>query len=287
MASNQSKEVVVVIPTLNGAMFLPELLDSLGYQDIRGFPVVVSDNGSTDETIDIVDRYIRSSSLNLSIIDSSDKNGKAYALNEAIRKTDSRKVLMIDQDDTVNSSYVSSMARALDETPFVAACMDAEVLNTGFMTQPRYAPRDQKIGQFAIKIAAGGTLGVDRSVFDDIGLFNESFNYSTNDVEFCVRAHYSGYDLRLVKDTILNYRFRRRIIDNYRQGVYYGEGNFAIAQIYPEVRGDQKGIPALAIDTAKLLIKFATEKKSRVRAVHNIGKNVGQIKARLGALSIQ
>lgn len=123
MASNQSKEVVVVIPTLNGAMFLPELLDSLGYQDIRGFPVVVSDNGSTDETIDIVDRYIRSSSLNLSIIDSSDKNGKGYALNEAIRKTDSRKVLMIDQDDTVNSSYISSMARALDETPFAAAWM--------------------------------------------------------------------------------------------------------------------------------------------------------------------
>lgn len=230
--------------------------------------------------------FSKAAKYKLEVVDASDKQGKAHALNVGIGHSSTEKILFIDQDDTVNSSYVSSMSAALDYTPFVASSMDSFLLNRGFDVMPRYLPRDQKIGQFMIKLAAGGTIGITKDALGSIGMFNEEFDYSTNDVEFCVRAHYAGYELRLVKDAILNYRFRKGIRDNYIQGVYYGEGNYSLAQIYPEVRGDQKRLPSLAIDVIYSLVKLAFLSKGREKHAHQLGKEVGQMRSKLKNLDI-
>lgn len=278
----------IIIPTFNGARYLPDMLQSLNSQDNHDFRVIISDNGSHDDTIDIVESISGSLNYDIDIVDSSDKPGKAHALNKGIiHSADAKKLLFLDQDDTVNSCYVSEMSSALDDHSFVAACMNANLLNSSIDVLPRYAPRDQKIGQFLIKIAAGGSIGVTRDMVYDLGMFNEEFNYSTNDVEFCVRAHYCGYELSLVKNAILNYRFRETWRDNYIQGVYYGEGNYAIAQIYPEIRGDQEDIIRLAIGAVRMLGRFILVKKERAKSVHNMGKYVGQIKSRINALNNQ
>lgn len=273
-------ETQVVIPLRNGASHISELLESLVAQSKKDFLVVVSDNGSTDNSIDIVKRF--GNILNLHIIDSSEKVNKAFALNEAIKTTNLRKILFLDQDDTVNELYVSAMSEALDGSCLTAACMDSERLNGKYEVKPRVAPLDQKIGQFAIRVASGGSMGVTRDAILGIGLFNEEFNYSTNDVEFCCRAHYKGYQMQLVEGAILNYRFRDTLIANFKQGVYYGKGNFKIAKIYPEVRGDQIGLFDLSVATSKLLLSFLKNRKSRARSIHSIGKNFGQIGASLG-----
>lgn len=278
----------IIIPTFNGARYLTEMLRSLDAQDNHYFRVIISDNGSSDNTIDIVENISGSLNYAVDIVDSSDKPGKAYALNRGIaHSADTKKLLFLDQDDTVNSCYVSKMSDALDDHPFVAACMDANLLNSSIDVLPRYAPRDQKIGQFLIKIAAGGSLGATWDMIYDTGMFNEEFNYSTNDVEFCVRAHYCGYELSLVKDAILNYRFRESWRDNYTQGLYYGEGNYAIAQIYPEIRGDQEDIIRLAMGATIMLGRLILVKKERAKSAHNMGKYVGQIKSRMNALNNQ
>ena len=81
--------------------------------------------------------------------------------------------------------------------------------------------------------------------------------------------------------------FRETWRDNYIQGVYYGEGNYAIAQIYPEIRGDQEDIIRLAIGAVRMLGRFILIKKERAKSAHNMGKYVGQIKSRINALNNQ
>ncbi len=50
--------ISVIIPVLNGAAFLEEALASLEQQTLRDFDVLVWDNGSTDDTLAILDRWL-------------------------------------------------------------------------------------------------------------------------------------------------------------------------------------------------------------------------------------
>ena len=50
--------ISVIIPVLNGAAFLEEALASLEQQTLRDFDVLVWDNGSTDDTLEILDRWL-------------------------------------------------------------------------------------------------------------------------------------------------------------------------------------------------------------------------------------
>ena len=275
----EQNDVNVIIPTFNGGDYLPSLLNSLVRQSTDEFSVIISDNGSSDDTIDVANQYHEV--LDLEVIDSHHKKGKAFALNQAIRQSTAARFLFIDQDDTVNTDYVEAMVCKLIEYPYVAAMMDVGILNDCLRTYPRNIPRDQKFGQFAINIASGGTLGVRREVFDDIGLFDESFNFSTNDVEFCCRAYYAGYKLELVDEAVLNYRLRRTARDNFIQGLYYGRGNFAIAQRYPEIRGDQRnGVGRLVIDAGSIMCSLLSHYESRNKSAHDLGKVLWQLGCR-------
>ena len=53
-----SEKLSVLIPVLNGAQFLEEALASLEQQTLRDFEVLVWDNGSTDGTLEILDRWL-------------------------------------------------------------------------------------------------------------------------------------------------------------------------------------------------------------------------------------
>jgi glycosyltransferase involved in cell wall biosynthesis len=48
---------VVCIPVYNGAAFVEQALDSVGRQTVKDVEVIVSDNGSTDGTAEILDRW--------------------------------------------------------------------------------------------------------------------------------------------------------------------------------------------------------------------------------------
>lgn len=53
-------KVTVIIATYNCANYLPESLDSVLYQTYRNFEIILVDDGSTDNTAEVVETYFRS-----------------------------------------------------------------------------------------------------------------------------------------------------------------------------------------------------------------------------------
>ncbi|HOW12756.1 MAG TPA: glycosyltransferase [Candidatus Pacearchaeota archaeon] len=47
----------IIIPTLNEENFLPDLLNSIKNQNFSDYEIIISDNGSTDKTLDIAKKY--------------------------------------------------------------------------------------------------------------------------------------------------------------------------------------------------------------------------------------
>ena len=74
----------IITPTFNRARYLPDMLQSLSPQDNHNFRVIISNNGSHDNTIDIVESISDSLNYDIDIVDSSDKPDKAHALNKGI-----------------------------------------------------------------------------------------------------------------------------------------------------------------------------------------------------------
>jgi glycosyltransferase involved in cell wall biosynthesis len=268
----------VIIPLYNGRRHISSLLDSLSNQKTEyPFEILVSDNASTDDSAQIVNEFI-GENLNCRIIDSSSKRGKNFSLNNAVRQASSGKLIFVDQDDELAINYVQEMSLALDEFQIVAASMDSIKLNRSLIVPQRFAPRNQKIGEFAIKVAAGGSLGVTKDIFEKLGGFDEDFEYSTGDVDFCCRAHDAGYDLHLVEDTVLYYRFRETVIDNLRQGIFYGRGNRAIEERFPGIRGIHRTKGQIGSSIIKDSIKLTNLfRQDRQKVAHNLGKNLGYL----------
>src|SRR5262245_39908172 len=87
--------VSVVIPSYNSAAYLPAAIDSVLAQTARDLEVIVVDDGSTDDTPDVVARYgppvrgIRQANA-----------GVAAARNRGIAEARGRYIAFLDADDT-------------------------------------------------------------------------------------------------------------------------------------------------------------------------------------------
>lgn len=114
----------VIIPTLNSAPALAIQLDSLLRQDYEGaFEILVIDNGSTDETRELLEDYyprFAFRQVNLRYFISDRERNVCYARNVGIRYANSEKLLFCDADDMLSNNWVSQGIESLAERQVVS-----------------------------------------------------------------------------------------------------------------------------------------------------------------------
>ena len=96
--------ISVIIPAYNAALTLPRCLDSVLAQQTDGLEIVVVDDGSTDETPQILDAYARAHD-NIKVC-SQPNRGQAAARNEALRHATGEWILFLDADDNIAASEI-------------------------------------------------------------------------------------------------------------------------------------------------------------------------------------
>jgi glycosyltransferase involved in cell wall biosynthesis len=87
-------KVSVIIPTYNSARFLPEAIESVLKQTFQDLEIIVVDDGSTDNTGEVVAPYL--DRITFSEIPN---GGPARARNRAIRESSGEYVAFLDADD--------------------------------------------------------------------------------------------------------------------------------------------------------------------------------------------
>lgn len=101
--------VSVVIPTYNAQAYLADTLASVRDQTLRGVEVVLVDDGSTDDTLQVAREF--GASLDLRII-TQDNAGPAAARNSGIHAARGQYCAFIDSDDTMHATRLADQ-RAL------------------------------------------------------------------------------------------------------------------------------------------------------------------------------
>lgn len=117
--------VSIVIPTYNYAHFLPRALDSVLNQLSENIELVVVDDGSQDQTQEILAEY---SSRNSRIkLVKQGNMGSAAARNHGIRESSGRYVLLLDADDEVLPGSLTHLIDLAESRPDAGMILGAYI----------------------------------------------------------------------------------------------------------------------------------------------------------------
>jgi glycosyltransferase involved in cell wall biosynthesis len=228
-------DLSVVVPCINNAGVIGEQLDALAEQRWhRPWEVVVVDNGSTDDTVAVVEQH--SACLpHLQVLRAPEKRSAAHARNVGVAAACGRAIAFCDADDRVGDGWLSAMGNALDQYPFVAARLDIAALNPPQIVQSVNNPQAQGLQQVEYPPhfchASGATLGVRREAHEVVGGFDEDLPY-LEDTDYCLRLQRSGFPLEFLPDAVIHYRFKDRPQAMFQQARHWGEYNVLMYKRY-------------------------------------------------------
>jgi glycosyltransferase involved in cell wall biosynthesis len=278
--SSQPK-LTVVVPALNAADDIAGQLDALAAQDwSEPWEVVVADNGSTDGTRAVVERY-RDRLPGLRIADASKRRGQAHALNTGVAAASAPAVAFCDADDEVAPGWVAAMGEALAESELVACQSDTAKLNEAWIQETREPQVPGELSRVSFPpyapYAGSGGLGVQRSAHARLGGFDEDM-FVLFDVDFCLRAHAAGIELVLVPDALLHYRYRSGWRSTFRQARLYAEQMALVQKRYEDHAARPRGRPWLLRGWKPVLACIASlhRRGSRAKLAWLLGWLVGR-----------
>ncbi|MEO6860501.1 MAG: glycosyltransferase family A protein, partial [Microcoleus sp.] len=108
-----TKNVSVVIPSYNSTQFLPEAIESVLEQSYPPFEVIVVDDGSTDETKEVCDRYPTVKYVY------QNNQGVAAARNTGLRVSTGEYILFLDSDDCLLPEAIEIGVKHINALPEV------------------------------------------------------------------------------------------------------------------------------------------------------------------------
>ncbi|HEY74576.1 MAG TPA: glycosyltransferase family 2 protein [Thermoflexia bacterium] len=204
--TQSSPLVSVIIPNWNGAHHLPTCLESLRRQTFRDFEVIVVDNGSTDGSLDLLARDFPE----VRVLPLGENRGFAGACNAGIRAARGEFVVLLNNDTEADPHWLEEIVAAFERHPeagMVASKMLLFDQRDTFHTAGDFYRVDgipgnrgvweKDVGQYDAEehvfSACGGSAAYRREMLDRIGLFDEDFFFSCEDVDLAWRAQLAGY----------------------------------------------------------------------------------------------
>jgi glycosyltransferase involved in cell wall biosynthesis len=272
-------ELSVVIACKNEARRFGVMLDSLARQSWNGsWEVIVADNGSTDSTLDVVESYSERLSR-LVLVDASLEPGYGPARNRGVERSTGSKILFVDADDEISDGYVAAMAAALDTAELVCARIGFDGLNSPWV-QSVWEQRWQQDGPLNdfgfLPYAGSGTLGIRRSLFEEIGGFRHYERPSQfEEADFCWRIQLADHSAPvLVPGAVLQYRLPGTLRAWYRRGRNYARGQLVLYQLYGH-RG-MRQIRQISFRDLAGSVRRIRKLRDLARTAHLLGRLVGQ-----------
>lgn len=208
--------VTVVIPNYNGAKYIRGCLDTLLNQSLRAEEIIIVDNASKDESLDIIkDEFLDK----VTLITQNENKGFSSAVNVGIKKSKSEFTVLLNNDTELDEHYIENLYNCINEKK------DAFAVSSKMM---RYDDRsiiddagdeytllgwarkrgDGKVGDLynqdeEVFSACAGAAIYRTEVFKEIGYFDEAFFAYLEDMDISYRARIYGYKNYFCSDAVV------------------------------------------------------------------------------------
>lgn len=198
-------KVTIIIPNYNGKHFMEPCLASLKKQTFRDFKILVVDNASSDGSV----AYMKTEYPDIEVIALDQNYGFSTAVNVGIQHSTTPYVILLNNDTTVDSHYVEEMVKAMEKSPrifsvsskmiqmyhpeLIDSAGDLYTLMGWGVCRGTGRPISNYTEADEIFTACAGAAIYRRSVFDQIGYFDENHFAYLEDIDVGYRAKIYGY----------------------------------------------------------------------------------------------
>jgi glycosyltransferase involved in cell wall biosynthesis len=169
--------VTVYVPTRNRAPLLRRAMESVLAQDHAEVELIVVDDGSTDETPDLL-RALAAADERVVALRNDQPVGAPKARNRAILQARGAFVTGLDDDDYFAtarlSSFIAAWKRVTDQGTTPSGLYSQGIILTPEGKSVTTRPRTQDYRQLLVQNALGNQLFAPRAHFIEAGLFDES-----------------------------------------------------------------------------------------------------------------
>ena len=209
-------EISVVIPNYNGMNFLDKCLSSLEKETRHNLQIIVIDNGSKDNSIDIFNKHskIKNSNIKYHLIANDSNLGFSPAVNQGIdlsNTLDVPYICLLNNDIEIESNFISELIKSIekDKNIFSVSSKMLQYNNKNLIDDAgdEYtlfgwtkksgdgtAKSNKKYSKTReIFSSCGGAALYRKSILNEIGYFDENFFAYLEDVDIGYRALINGY----------------------------------------------------------------------------------------------
>ncbi len=199
-------DISVIIPLYNQADFIEEAIESLSRQTFKNFEVIVVNDGSTDNSLDVINDLAKKyKNLDIKVINQ--KNcGLSCARNRGIKESKSSLILPLDADDKLSKDALEEYLKAFKESK--ADIVIADTQNFGEYTSigERWRanflllPYENQFNYCAL---------YKKSVWQEVGGYKLNMDGGYEDWEFWISCYERGFKFHFVKKPLFYYRVKK------------------------------------------------------------------------------
>lgn len=145
-------KISVIIPVFNLAKVIEKTLDSVCNQCYKNFEIIIIDDESTDNSIEIIQKYFINKDVNYKLIKQKNK-GVSAARNRGIKEAKGDYIFFLDGDDYIHKDTFMEFVKEIENT-------NADVLYCGYSTVDSYGNIQVKVDTKIKKIMTGKEMAL-------------------------------------------------------------------------------------------------------------------------------
>lgn len=228
----ESALVSVVLPTFNGARFLAESLDSMLAQTYQTWELIIVDDASSDETPDIIARYMARDQRIRCVRHERNRRLPA-ALNTGFAAARGAYLTWTSDDNNYYPQALATMARVLDErsdADFVYASFDIVDANGASVGRHLAQPPDA----FLRGETSNACFLYRRAVYEHLGAYAEDL-FLAEDYEYWLRVLLGGHQMVALAEPLYAYRRHERSLTDAYSGRTFAAAERALLRHMPVI----------------------------------------------------
>ncbi len=236
-----SPSVQILLATYNGGLYISELLDSLCNQSYSDFELLVSDDGSNDNTLHILKEF--ENRLSIHIVGQNIKRGSSGNFYHLLDKVSSPLVMLCDQDDVWLPTKVESSVKAIAVIAedyklcfgdMVVVDQNLNKIGPSFLGLQKLDPEwvNQRYIPVVQSLAAGCTMIFSKSLVDKLRSFPPD-NLFQHDHYLLLQASWYG-KIGFIPGELILYRQhdKNQVGAHQIDAGYFGKKLFALNQVF-------------------------------------------------------
>lgn len=120
-------DISVIVPAYNVEKYISSCLDSLLNQTKKEIEIIAIDDGSTDNTLNILNEYKRNNPSKIHVI-SQNNQGLSITRNNGIKLSTGKYISFVDGDDEIDTNLFKNLWDKLEEFPYDVVAFNVEII---------------------------------------------------------------------------------------------------------------------------------------------------------------